>query len=96
VGDLSLLKDAGDGYWMPGDGGVTPNSGFNARANGWFNNETHRYEDLLTGSHFWMSGNNVENSFNSVVIKYYCGDGFFQKHQKNSLQGVRCIRKVAR
>ena len=93
VGDISLLKDANNGYWMPGDGGETPNSGFNARANGWFNYEKHRYEDLLTGSHFWISGNNAENSFNSVVFQYY--EGLFQKQLKNSLQGVRCIRKVA-
>ena len=96
AGDATLLKDAGDGYWIPGNGGSTPNSGFDARANGRFNSTTQRYEDLLTGSHFWMPESvTTAGTHNSTVIQYYCNEGLFQQHPKTDLRGVRCIRKVA-
>ena len=96
VGDASLLKDAGEGYWLSDHGGVTPNSGFNARANGHYNSATQRYEDILTGCYFWIpEGNTSTGNVNSAVLQYYCSDGLFQQHPKAELQGVRCIRKVA-
>jgi uncharacterized protein (TIGR02145 family) len=96
VGDATLLKDAGDGYWMPGNGGTTPNSGFDARANGFFNSMSQRYEDLFTGAHFWMPESTTNTgTVNSAVLQYYCNDGLFQHNPKADLKGVRCIRKVA-
>ncbi|MBQ2514358.1 MAG: hypothetical protein II535_04105, partial [Bacteroidales bacterium] len=96
VGDATLLKDAGDGYWLPEFGGTLPNSGFNARANGFFNSTSQRYEDLLTGAHFWMpeTGTAAGTAANAV-LQYYCSDGLFQQNPKGDLKGVRCIRKVA-
>ena len=96
VVDASLLKDAGDGYWIPGLGGTLPNSGFNARANGFFNSSSQRYEDLLTGSHLWMpEGSSSVEIVNSTSIQYYCNESLFQLTPKSDLKGVRCIRKVA-
>lgn len=96
VGDATLLKDAGDGYWMPDAGGTLPNSGFNARANGFFNSTSQRYEDLLTGAHFWMpETGTAAGTATSAVLQYYCSDGLFQESPKGDLKGVRCIRKVA-
>ena len=96
AGDATLLKDAGEGYWMPGNGGTTPNSGFNARANGFFNSMSQRYEDLFTGAHFWMPESTTSTGdVNSAVLQYYCNDGLFQHNPKADLKGVRCIRKVA-
>ena len=96
IGDVTLLKDAGEGYWIPNSGGVTPNSGFNARANGWFNSSAQRYEYLLTGSYFWMpESDSSAEAYNSAAIEYHCGDGLFQRHPSADRQGVRCIRKVA-
>ena len=96
VNNTTLLKDAGDGYWMPDAGGTLPNSGFNARANGFFNSTLQRYEDLLTGAHFWMpeTGTAAGTAANAV-LQYYCSDGLFQQNPKGDLKGVRCIRKVA-
>jgi uncharacterized protein (TIGR02145 family) len=96
VGDATLLKDAGDGYWLPEFGGTLPNGGFNARANGLFNSAAHRFEDLLTGAHFWMpETGTAAGTAASAVLQYYCSDGLFQQNPKGDLKGVRCIRKVA-
>ncbi len=96
VNNTTLLKDAGDGYWLPGFGGTLPNSGFNARANGLFNSTSQRFEDLLTGAHFWIPESTTSTgTVNSAVLQYYCNDGLFQQYSKGDLKGVRCIRKVA-
>ena len=97
VGDDLLLKDAGNGYWLPGFGGTLPNSGFNARANGFYNSVSQRYEDLLTGAHFWMPESVTADSIsvNNFVLQYYCPDAKFQHNPKGDRKGVRCIRKVA-
>ena len=81
---------------MPDAGGTLPNSGFNARANGFFNSTSQRYEDLLTGAHFWMpETGTAAGTATSAVLQYYCSDGLFQESPKGDLKGVRCIRKVA-
>ena len=96
VNNTTLLKDAGDGYWLPEFGGTLPNTGFNARANGLFNSAAHRFEDLLTGAHFWLpESGTAAGTATSAVLQYYCSDGLFQQNPKGDLKGVRCIRKVA-
>jgi len=97
VGDSEPLKDAGDGYWLPSFGGTLPNSGFNARGNGFYNSVSQRYEDLLTGAHFWMPESATADgvTVNNFVLQYYCPDAKFQHNPKGDRKGVRCIRKVA-
>ncbi|MBO6079987.1 MAG: fibrobacter succinogenes major paralogous domain-containing protein, partial [Bacteroidales bacterium] len=97
VGDSEPLKDAGDGYWLPSFGGTLPNSGFNARGNGFYNSVSQRYEDLLTGAHFWMPESATADgvTVNNFFLQYYCPDAKFQHNPKGDRKGVRCIRKVA-
>ena len=96
VNNTTLLKDAGNGYWLPKFSGTLPNSSFNAHANGLFNSAAQRYEDLLTGAHFWLpESGTAASTATSAVLQYYCSDGLFQESPKGDLKGVRCIRKVA-
>ncbi|MBO6079834.1 MAG: fibrobacter succinogenes major paralogous domain-containing protein, partial [Bacteroidales bacterium] len=95
VNNTTLLKDAGNGYWLPEFSGTLPNSGFNARGNGFYNSLSQRYEDLLTGAHFWLpESGTAAGTATSAVLQYYCSDGLFQESPKGDLKGVRCIRKV--
>jgi hypothetical protein len=80
-----------------GRGGVSPNSGFNARGGGLYNSSLQRFEDLLTGDHYW----NPESTLNSAiaggsVINYFCDSIQSEESLKTDLKSVRCIRKVAR
>jgi len=94
VVDVLLLKDAGDEYWYPGMGGVLPNSGFNSRAGGFYNSLQGRYEDLLTGDHYWKS-NSVPGSTNaeSGNVNYFCDSSTNNQAPKTDRRSVRCIKK---
>ena len=95
AGNTDVLNDTSTLYWLSGFEGTIPSTGFNARGNGWFNSTSQRYEDLLTGSHFWMPESSAAtNAHNSMVIQYYCDEEMFTHRRKTDLQGVRCIRKV--
>jgi uncharacterized protein (TIGR02145 family) len=95
VGDATLLKDAGDGYWYPGMGGVLPNSGFNARAGGFYNSVTGRYEGLLTDFFAWTSdfthGTVIATNAN---VSYYCDTLSGNAASRTDRRSVRCVRKV--
>ena len=95
VVDVLLLKDAGDEYWYPGMGGVLPNSGFNSRAGGFYNSQTGRYEDLLTGDHYWKS-DSVPGSTNaeSGNVNYFCDSSTNNQAPKTDRRSVRCIKKM--
>jgi uncharacterized protein (TIGR02145 family) len=97
VGDATLLKDAGDGYWLPGTGGTLPNSGFNARAGGYFSHSNNRYEGLLTDYAAWTSDTVVNSTTmsSSATINYYCDTLSVIQTSKSDRRSVRCIRKVA-
>ena len=96
VGDAALLKDAGEGYWLPGLGGTLPNSGFNARAGGYFNSANNRYEDLLTDFAVWTSDyNSTSHTATSAVVNYYCDTLSEIQTSKSDRRSVRCVRKVA-
>ena len=95
AGNTDVLNDTSTLYWLSGFEGTIPSTGFNARGNGWFNSTSQRYEDLLTGSHFWMPESSAAtNAHNTMVIQYYCDEEMFTHRRKTDLQGVRCIRKV--
>ena len=96
VGDATLLKDAGASYWATGRGGVTPNSGFNARGGGLYNSTLQRFEDLLTGDHYWKPESTPNSTVaGSAVINYFCDSIMSEESLKTDLRSVRCIRKVA-
>ena len=94
VGDVILLKDAGEGYWYPGNGGVLPNSGFNSRAGGLFKSMNDRYEDMLTGDHYWKS-DSTPDSANATAgnINYFCDAPSEVQSPKTDRKSVRCIKK---
>ena len=95
VGDVMLLKDAADGYWLPDLGGTLPNSEFNARAGGLYNSALNRYEALLTSYCAWTSdfvpGNSLATGMN---ISFYCDTALTVQANKAERRSVRCIRKV--
>jgi len=94
VGDVILLKDAGEGYWYPGSGGVLPNSGFNSRAGGFYNAANSRYEDILTGDHYWKS-DSTAGTVNAATgfINYFCDAPADGQSPKTDRKSVRCIKK---
>ena len=55
AGSMASLKDPGTAYWLSGYEGDDPGTGFNARGGGWYNSTRSRYEDILTGFHFWRA-----------------------------------------
>ena len=94
VGDVLLLKDAGEGYWYPGAGGILPNSGFNSRAGGFYNTVNSRYEDLLTGDHYWKSDSAVGSaSATTGNVNYFCDSATNGQALKTDRRSVRCIKK---
>ena len=94
--DVSVLKDVDPQYWIVGSAGVTPNTGFNARAEGLYNSTTERFEKSLLYAYFWESDSQLNISdVISAVIAYYCDNVMEEVSPKTDLRPVRCIRKVA-
>ena len=94
--DANLLKDADPQYWIPGAAGVTPNTGFNARAEGLYNSATERFEKGLLYAYFWESDSQLNVSdVISAVIGYYCSNVMEEISPKTDLRPVRCVRKIA-
>ena len=94
--DADMLKDPSTEYWLPGYQG-TGESGFKARAGGRYNATQSRYEDLMTGFHFWQSEAPTGSvSLVSACIAYYCGSVLTATPNiKTDRKSVRCLRKVA-
>ena len=94
--DADMLKDPSTEYWLPGYQG-TGESGFKARAGGRYNATQGRYEDLMTGFHFWQSEAPTGSvSLVSACIAYYCGSVLTATPNiKTDRKSVRCLRKVA-
>ena len=95
AGSTSNLKDPSTEYWQTGYEGVTGGTGFNARGGGWYNSALSRYEDIMTGYHFWNSDSNPGTTVNSSTIVYYCDEILTVQAQKTDKMSVRCIRKKA-
>ena len=93
--DASVLKDVDPQYWIVGSAGVTPNTGFNARAEGLYNSTTERFEKSLLYAYFWESDSQLNISdVISAVIAYYCDNVMEEVSPKSDLRPVRCLRKV--
>jgi len=95
AGSTELLKDMSTQYWYSGYEGTSPNTGFNARGGGWYNSSRNRYEDLMTGYHFWRSDSTPGNIVTSGSINYYCDSIVSIQSRKTDKRSVRCIRKVS-
>ena len=93
AGSTSNLKDPSTEYWQAGYEGVAGGTGFNARGGGWYNSALSRYEDIMTGYHFWNSDSNPGTTVNSSTIVYYCDEILTVQAQKTDKMSVRCIRK---
>ena len=80
---------------ISGMGGVLPNSGFNARAGGFYNSVTGRYEGLLTDFFAWTSdfthGTVIATNAN---VSYYCDTLSGNAASRTDRRSVRCVRKV--
>lgn len=91
----SQLKDPSTDYWLPGYEGLPDGTGFDARGGGRYNASLDRYEDLLTGFHFWASDAVPgATSILSACIAYHCDSVLVaEPNQKNDKKSVRCVRK---
>lgn len=94
AGTTDRLKDPSTLYWQSGYEGVTNGTGFNARGGGWYNSSLARFEDLMTGYHFWRSDSTPGSTVFGSSINYWCGDIVNTQHRKTDKMSVRCIRKV--
>ena len=93
--DASLLKDLNAQYWLPGSNGATPNSRFNARAEGHYNSAAGRFEGVLLYAYFWeVESQPGASQVISAVISYYCDNVQEVLSSKADLRPVRCVRKV--
>ncbi|MBR3466577.1 MAG: fibrobacter succinogenes major paralogous domain-containing protein, partial [Bacteroidales bacterium] len=94
--NASVLKTTDPQYWIPGSAGVTPNTDFNAKAEGLYNSATERFEKALLYAYFWESDSELNVSdVLSAVIAYYCDNVMEEISPKADLRPVRCVRKVA-
>ena len=96
VGAASRLKDPSTQYWLPGyEGDTEGNTEFNARGAGRYNAANNRYEDLMTGFHFWAADATPGSiSLLSACIAYHCDTLILtEPNQKNDRKSVRCVRK---
>ncbi len=94
AGTTDRLKDPSTLYWQSGYEGVADGTGFNARGGGWYNSSLARFEDLMTGYHFWRSDSTPGSTVFGSSINYWCGDIVNTQHRKTDKMSVRCIRKV--
>ena len=92
AGTIDQIKDSNTG-WLPGYEGTEPNSGFNSRGAGYYDNAVDRFMNLLGETYYWTSDPaSNSNKGTCVGINYHCADGLFQEQNKDRGQSVRCIR----
>jgi uncharacterized protein (TIGR02145 family) len=94
AGSTSALKEMSTLYWLSGYEGTMPNTGFKARGGGWYNSALARYEDLMTGYHFWQSDATPGSAVFSNTISYYCDEILSTQSRKTDKMSVRCVRKI--
>ena len=101
AGGTATLKDPSTQYWQSGYEGIASGTGFNARGGGWYNSTLGRYEDIMTGYHFWKADApgvetlTTSTTVISCLISYWCDQILEQTSSKYDRKSVRCIRKVA-
>ena len=99
AGGTAALKDPSAQYWQLGYEGDNPGTGFNARGGGWYNSSLHRYEDIMTGYHFWKAdAPGVETlttttTVEACLISYWCDHILYKTSSKYDRKSVRCVRK---
>ena len=99
AGGTATLKDPSTQYWQSGYEGIAPGTGFNARGGGWYNSTLGRYEDIMTGYHFWKADApgvetlTTSTTVISCLISYWCDQILEQTSSKYDRQSVRCIKK---
>ncbi|MBR3559027.1 MAG: hypothetical protein IKN78_09170 [Bacteroidales bacterium] len=96
---VEAIKSDNANYWQLQYVG-TDEYGFDERAGGFFKSALNRYEDLLTGAHFWTSESVLnpsivtEGEAYSYCTAYYCTEFLPQIKSVNDKLSVRCIRKT--
>lgn len=96
---VEAIKSDNANYWLLQYVG-TDEYGFDERAGGFFKSALNRYEDLLTGAHFWTSESVLnpsivtEGEAYSYCTAYYCTEFLPQIKSVNDKLSVRCIRKT--
>ena len=93
AGTMDKIKEADNAYWLPGYEGTLPNTSFNARGAGYYNQTLDRYFNLRGETYFWTCDKPGDSSTATcVVINYHCADGMVQEQDKGRGQSVRCLR----
>ena len=93
-GDATHAKAGSNLYWLPGNEGQPPFSGFDAYGAGTYNGALNRYEGLLGTTYFWTTLNvpGAETT-TTVEINYYCAEGLQTELNKGDGASIRCLRK---
>ena len=92
AGTTDKVKDSRIG-WLPGYEGTEPNTGFNARGAGYYDNAIDRFLNLLGETYFWTSDPAANsNDGTCIVINYHCADGLVQEQDKGRCHSVRCLK----
>ena len=80
--------------WLPGKEGTLPNSGFDARGAGYFDQATNRYYNLMGNTYFWtVNPPTGGGTTSSVEYNYYCDLPRISESLKTMGYSIRCIRK---
>ncbi len=94
VGSTNVLKDVDTRFWLPGAAGTTPNTGFNARGAGFYDEATGRYMNLLGETYFWTSNTGaIVSQGKCSAITHYCPEMINYSQDKHNGYSVRCIKK---
>ena len=93
-GTVDKVKEASTLYWLPGKEGTLPNSGFDARGAGYFDQATNRYYNLMGNTYFWtVNPPTGGGTTSSVEYNYYCDLPRISESLKTMGYSIRCIRK---
>ena len=92
-GDIAYLKDMDPTTWIPGKGGITPSTGFDARGAGYYVSEVTAFKDLLSNTRFWTDKANAgETKATCCEFNYYCSEPMFKEISAFDKLSVRCIK----
>ena len=93
-GTVDKVKEASTLYWLPGKEGTLPNSRFNARGAGYYDQAIDRYLNLMGNTYFWTSDSPLGSSTaSSVEFNHYCDVPIIMDSSKDKGFSIRCVRK---